>query len=144
MRHGEAEVNFSSDRSRSLTQQGQSDVIEMAKHFQNTGEPGIIATSPYLRANQTAGLVTDTLGLGTPILIWDELMPTGQPPVVLEKIVVLDSENVMLVTHQPFITHFIDYLTGVETGMGTASIVAIHFQELLEGCGDIDWIKHRH
>jgi phosphohistidine phosphatase len=144
MRHGEAEVKFSSDQSRCLTPQGQSDVIKMAEFFRNTGEPGIIVSSPYLRANQSAVLVLEVLQLEIPMLIWDELMPSGQSSAVLQKVADLDCDNVMLVTHQPFISHFINYLTGVETGMGTASIVALHFEELLEGCGDIEWIKHRH
>jgi broad specificity phosphatase PhoE len=61
---------------------------------------------------------------------------------VLDKLADLGRSDVMVVTHQPFISLFIYYFTGVETGMGTASIVEIRFEDLIEGCGEIEWIKH--
>ena len=143
MRHGEAESKSDSDMSRILTRQGQSDVMNITAGFMKRFKPDIIASSPYIRAKQTAELVSRQLDLAKPVQLWDELIPSGRPSIVLDKITESGKTELMVVTHQPFISKFVDYLTGVEVGMGTASIVAIWFEELLEGCGEVEWIKHR-
>ena len=145
MRHGEAESKFESDQLRPLTRRGQSEAIVMADLLVNEMAPELIIASPYVRAQQTAKLVKKRFGLLAAIITWDELTPAGQPSIVLDKVADLREAEVMCVTHQPFISHFIDYLTGVETGMGTASVVAIQMEKeaCLQGCGEIEWIRHR-
>jgi len=143
MRHGEAESKFESDNLRCLTRQGQSDASEMAELLVNEMKPEIIITSPYTRAQQTAELARKGLGVKHSILTWDELTPSGRPSIVMDKLAGLGMTDVMFVTHQPFVSHFIDYLTGVETGMSTASVIAIQLEEFIEGCGEILWIRHR-
>ena len=143
MRHGEAESTFDSDESRNLTHQGQNDVIEMTKLLRKEMVPEAIVASPYIRAQQTAVLVGKGLGLQKANRCWDELTPSGRPSVVLDKVSALSISNLLVVTHQPFISRLIEYLTGVETGMGTASVVAIQLEHCVQGCGEIQWLRHR-
>jgi phosphohistidine phosphatase len=144
MRHGEAESTFESDETRNLTRRGENDVIEMATQLGGKMDLNLIVASPYLRAKQTARLFAKGLGLKDLNCCWDELTPSGQPSIVLDKIAILGITNLLVVTHQPFISRVIEYLTGVETGMGTASVVAIQLEHCVEGGGEIQWLRHRH
>ena len=107
LRHGEAESHAPSDAQRNLTERGREEVLHSAAHL--IGQPiSAIIASPYVRAQQTAQLVREALGFVPEIRTVSWLTPDGNPLQVLEK---LDTDdNVLLVSHQPFVGNLISFL----------------------------------
>jgi phosphohistidine phosphatase len=66
LRHGEAEPRANTDAERRLTAHGREQVLRSAAHLLGQPLQAIIA-SPYVRAQQTAALVHDTLGFAEPV-----------------------------------------------------------------------------
>jgi phosphohistidine phosphatase SixA len=66
LRHGEAEPRANTDAERRLTAHGREQVLHSAAHLLGQPLQAIIA-SPYVRAQQTAALVHDTLGFAEPV-----------------------------------------------------------------------------
>ncbi len=66
LRHGEAEPRAKTDAERRLTAHGREQVLHSAAYL--IGQPLLaIVASPYVRAQQTAALVHDTLGFAEPV-----------------------------------------------------------------------------
>jgi len=107
LRHGEAEGHARTDAERNLTEHGRAEVLRSAAHL--IGQPlSAIIASPYVRAQQTAQLVRDSLGFEPDIRTVPWLTPEGNPLEVLNK---LDSDdNVLLVSHQPLVGNLISFL----------------------------------
>ena len=107
LRHGEAQAHARTDAERNLTEHGRAEVLRSAAHL--IGQPlGAIIASPYVRAQQTAQLVRDVLGVEPEVRTVPWLTPEGNPQQVLEK---LDAdENVLLVSHQPLVGNLIGFL----------------------------------
>ncbi|PQZ91725.1 MULTISPECIES: phosphohistidine phosphatase SixA [Pseudomonas] len=107
LRHGEAEGHARTDAERNLTEHGRGEVLRSAAHL--IGKPiSAILASPYVRAQQTAGLVRDALGFEPQIRTLPWLTPEGNPQQVLEQ---LDTDdNVLLVSHQPLVGSLISFL----------------------------------
>lgn len=142
MRHGEAESAAKSDRERRLTPTGEREVVAVVGQLAKVVIPTRMIASPYVRAQQTAALVQ---GLSTnpgSLETWREIDPSGHCESVLDKLDRSKAGELMLVTHQPFISRFIFYLTGVEISMGTASMALIQLHEMVAGCGEVEWVIH--
>ena len=107
LRHGEAQAHARTDAERNLTEQGRAEALRSAAHL--IGQPiDAIFASPYVRAQQTAQLVREALGVEPDIRTVPWLTPEGNPQQVLEK---LDAdENVLLVSHQPLVGNLIGFL----------------------------------
>lgn len=107
LRHGEAEGHARTDAERNLTERGRGEVLRSAAHL--IGQPlSAIIASPYVRAQQTAQLVREALGLEPQIRTVPWLTPDGNPLQVLEK---LDTDDdVLLVSHQPLVGSLISFL----------------------------------
>ena len=101
-----------------------------------------IVASPFQRAQQTAVLAQSLFSPPIPIETWSEITPSGENEAVLDKLGGSKAAGLLLVTHQPFISSFIFYLTGSEIRMGTASIVSIQMNAMMVGCGEVDWVSH--
>ena len=142
MRHGEAERRSRSDASRALTIFGEQEVRACALRIGEPMRPQSIVASPYTRAQQTAHLIRDVWGSEMVINTWDEITPTGNCVLVRDKLLKTALINIMLVTHQPFISAFILYLTGQEIPMATAMVASIHTEVMAEEGGEIEWVEH--
>ncbi len=142
MRHGQAELRPGSDAKRRLTVSGEQDVIASAGKIVDRERPKSIVSSPYTRAQQTAQLVRDVWHWEIFIDTWDEITPTGNCALVRDKLVGIASQDIMLVTHQPFISTFIRYLTGKEIPMATAMIASIDIEVIAEEGGELEWVEH--
>lgn len=75
LRHGEAEPHASRDSERRLTAHGRKEVLQSAARLAGLPLDGILA-SPYVRAQQTAELVREALGLVEPVGTAPWLTPT--------------------------------------------------------------------
>lgn len=108
MRHGEA-GSHSIDTQRALTMRGVEQAQQVAGELRNSGiRPSAIWSSPYVRARQTANVVTETLGV--PTFTQNTLTPDSDPRAVLGSLQAeADFDTLMLVSHMPFV----EMLTGL-------------------------------
>ena len=63
----------------------------------------VILASPYVRAQQTAELVRETLGLRRAIVTVDWATPDDDALAVLDCLAERSEENILLVSHQPLV-----------------------------------------
>ena len=125
MRHGDAVMSYP-DADRPLSLLGATEVMANG--------------ASLLKANvKVSHIMATRLGYHDAILSWDSLSPAGDIGQVLALLATSDFENPLLVTHQPFVSEFIDYLTGEVVMMGTASIVAITLDVFLPQASELKW-----
>ena len=120
MRHGEAQTLSYQDHARPLTQWGRDAVREVALELAKKAPSAQgVRSSPYLRARETAEIVSEVLGL--PILPeMAELVPAGDADQLAAGLLAA-AEPVLWVFHMPVIGHLINRLTGIEVFPKTAS-----------------------
>ncbi|WP_419708935.1 phosphohistidine phosphatase SixA [Pseudomonas sp. NFX224] len=145
LRHGEAVPHGSRphDSERELTDHGRKEVLSSAAQLM--GQPlTAIYASPYLRAQQTAQLVRETLGFEPEIRTVEWLTPDTEPDKVAEQMVAVS--DVLLVSHNPLVGNLLSYL---QHGAGhppervsTAGLAELKGDELLVGSMKLDSIKH--
>ena len=150
MRHGEASNLSLTDQERPLTLLGRQQVQQQAAQaplkWQNFSQ---ILTSPYKRTHQTANLLSECAhqqGLIINVAKLDLITPTGQCDIVKKWLLDQPASALMLVTHQPFISHFIQFLTSTESTvhipMYPASM-ALLSGTLVESKGmQLVWVRH--
>ncbi|MFK0312467.1 phosphohistidine phosphatase SixA [Pseudomonas sp. NPDC090233] len=109
LRHGEAEPRANSDAERRLTAHGREQVLHSAAHLLGQPLQAIIA-SPYVRAQQTAALVHDSLGFTEPVRTVPWLTPESNVQQVIGEIERLGLEHVLLVSHQPLVGSLVGML----------------------------------
>lgn len=116
LRHGIAaalgqENNFR-DAQRALTSEGITKMRQAAQGLKKLQvEFDLIASSPLMRARQTAEIVAETLKFRRPLDEWDELVPEGAIESVLRRLYDFrECQSVLLVGHQPSIGCLTSYL----------------------------------
>lgn len=136
LRHGEAEPRANSDAERRLTAHGREQVLRSAAQLLGCA-PQVILASPYVRAQQTAALVHEALGLDKPVQTVPWLTPESDPQQVIAELGRLGVEQVLLVSHQPLVGTLMCLL---EHGhrkdpapMGTASLAELDGDHPLAG-----------
>lgn len=146
-RHGEAVPlgfqGIAHDFDRHLSEQGKSSLQQQAKAFHSlTPRLEACYTSPLVRAWQTASLLTQHHGL-TPSST-EALGAAPQLKAVFELLQTSPAEQILLVTHQPFINRLFSTLLTGETDLsaqfGTGTIAAIQLQHLdQQAYGELKW-----
>ena len=140
MRHGEAVVHAATDFDRELTVAGRAEVGRSCERLlAQRVTPTHIVASPLVRARQTARIVRKRFGLQSAVGTWEEIAPEGQCERVAGKLE-LEAGIPMLVSHQPFVGRFIEYLTGVRAGMDTADVAGIRCEVFERACASLEWI----
>ncbi|MFG0410971.1 phosphohistidine phosphatase SixA [Pseudomonas sp. FYR_11] len=136
LRHGEAEPRAKSDAERRLTAHGREQVVRSAAHLLGQPLQAIIA-SPYVRAQQTAALVHETLGFAKPLRTVPWLTPDGDVQQVIGEIERLGLEHVLLVSHQPLVGNLVGLLQHghlqQQAAMSTASLAELEGEWPLAG-----------
>lgn len=102
LRHGEAEPAQRRDAERQLTACGQQQVTAMAEYLREE-LPFRVLCSPYVRARQSAEIITRTLELHTAPLVVPWLVPDESVQTVVRQLDSLPVENLLLVSHQPLL-----------------------------------------
>jgi len=116
LRHGIALLPGSpghEDKDRPLTPEGKVQIREVAKAILAMGVSfDLILSSPYLRAQQTAEIVAETLNPGFPLKFSKHLVPHGDPEILISEINrIYGSKNkILLVGHEPFLSSLISRL----------------------------------
>lgn len=106
-RHGEAEAEAVNDVERRLTERGKTEITALWQRLKNHRDlelPTAIVASPYVRAQETANLIADVLGVKS-IQTSEEIVPDGSVSQVLEQLQNLQStnENILVVSHMPLV-----------------------------------------
>ncbi|WP_193074217.1 phosphohistidine phosphatase SixA [Pseudomonas sp. FME51] len=109
LRHGQAEPSAASDAERRLTDAGRGEVAGMAEQLAGHALEAIIA-SPYRRAQQTAELMRQQLGVRRSIITVDWLTPDSDPLAVLDELADRVEGEVLLVSHQPLVGQLLSLL----------------------------------
>ncbi|BBH45281.1 phosphohistidine phosphatase SixA [Pseudomonas sp. KU43P] len=144
LRHGEAEPRANSDAERRLTAHGREQVLHSAARLLSQPLQAIIA-SPYVRAQQTAALVHDTLGFVEPVRTVPWLTPDSDVREVIDEIERLGLEHVLLVSHQPLVSCLVGMLSEGHRqgpGMGTASLAELEGEAGLVGSMKVCGVHH--
>jgi phosphohistidine phosphatase len=138
-RHGDAVMSYP-DAARPLSLLGATEVMANGASLLETNvQVSHIIASPLSRAQETAGLMAARLDFRDAILCWDSLAPNGDLNRVLALLATSSFPAPLLVTHQPFVSELIDYLTGEVVMMGTASIVAITLDVFSPRASELRW-----
>lgn len=101
MRHGEAGWH-SQDQQRALTEAGRLASATVAKQIAaSPWRPEHIWCSPLVRARQTAAIVSELINC--PVEEKAFITPDDDPGECLNRLVMASHENLMLVSHMPFV-----------------------------------------
>jgi phosphohistidine phosphatase len=121
LQHGEA-VTKEIQPERPLSEQGIRDIRILAMHMQNMGvQLGNVFHSGKLRAQQSAGLITETVSPGIKPVQAEGLNANDDPTVILEDIEQMDA-NILIVSHMPFVSRLCSTLLTGTTDAEFASI----------------------
>jgi len=145
LRHGEAQNRARTDAERELTDNGRAEVLSSAASLMGQPLRWIIA-SPYVRAQQTAELVRQTLGFSEAVVTVPWLTPDSDPRKVLDNLDLYASDNVLVVSHQPLVGSLIGLavhgsLQQAEP-MHTASLAELEADFPLAGAMELVGVRH--
>ena len=149
LRHGKAGKREAGrdDAARLLTPKGGREIRAVARWIAG-GEaaPDVIATSPLKRARETAEIVADELSYAGEIALWDELEPGSDPDALVKRLTGLpDAKTVLLVGHEPQLSHLIARLMGaggasrIEIGKGGMAMIR-GFSPQSGSAGALTWL----
>jgi phosphohistidine phosphatase len=152
LRHGQAEVQITTDEARRLTDKGRSDTARVVQaRAADMVSIGQIWASSLVRAQQTAEIAADYFPQ-LKIQTTDLLVPDANPQVLLEWLDELkaqqlpsSSESILLVSHQPLVGLLVNMLCGKPDDyypMNTSSLAAIRAQVIAADMGDLLWLDH--
>lgn len=134
LRHGEAHSAAASDAVRELTALGREQVLQSAARL--AGQPVTLLASPYVRAQQTAELVREALGLDEVLTVpW--LTPDSDALKVIAGLADYQDGAVLLVSHQPLVGALISVLVRGNyrhpEPMGTGSLARLEGDGVVVG-----------
>ena len=139
MRHGDALANPSSDFERLLSPLGADQAAEAGaaiKHYRVDVQH--VFFSPLPRAKSTAEIVAAAVNPHLSASAWQELAPGADCEIVASK---LGFEGgALIVTHQPFASRMVFYLTGEEVGMSTGTVACIQAESLKPLQCELKWL----
>jgi len=146
IRHGEAGHVAPSDFDRTLTTRGEGAVHGVGRALAGMiGRVHCISASPLVRAQQTAMILQGYFNQVN-IEACDHLTPGASPANLLEELRhCTNDSNILLVSHEPFISTCVSYLTygssDARISIRPASVACVHVGAVLErGAGRLDWL----
>ncbi|GAA5316021.1 MAG: phosphohistidine phosphatase SixA [Candidatus Pelagadaptatus aseana] len=144
LRHGNAELYANTDAERNLTDRGMAETSTILQaSLTDLSSVTSIYASPYVRAQQTAAIASELLDL--PVTTCDLITPEGRIESVCQFLSSFAADEVpLLVSHQPFVGGFIDWLGDFEPGryiMGTSALAQLSVSVLARGCADLVSLK---
>ncbi|HEA50786.1 hypothetical protein LCGC14_1484530 [marine sediment metagenome] len=138
MRHGEAGWH-SLDQERTLTEAGRSQTAECAARIAaSPWRPEQIWSSPYVRARQTAAIVSEILNC--PVDEKAFMTPDDDPGLLLDALLENQFSPLMLISHMPLVGSLATLLVdGHRRGIPfmTAQAVVLDMPVIGPGCADL-------
>ena len=124
LRHGKAEDAGAgrSDSDRRLTMKGRHEITGIAAWIESQDLSfDLIAASPLVRAQETAAIVADTLGVPERLMAWKVLVPGGDPDTVCREIdTYAGADSILLVGHEPLLSSLIGRIICGDENAGIA------------------------
>jgi phosphohistidine phosphatase len=150
VRHADAlavgEQGVATDEDRPLSERGQQQARLLAQTLKRLGVAvDQVLTSPLRRSVQTAEELARTLQASRLGLVTcDELAPGYSPKKLAKALLKVDGENILLVGHEPGLSHFTAWLIGakdarLEFSKGGAAFVLCDVQPQ-KGAGTLEWL----
>lgn len=144
VRHAKTEPGRSGqeDWDRALEPRGQRDAPEMGQRLKGRGlKPGLILSSPAVRAVSTASIFARELGVAAAKVVQDERLYLAQPKDMLKVVRELgeSTPHLMVVGHNPGISEFADRISAdrsVDT-MPTCAVYTLEFE--IPTWSELDW-----
>ncbi len=138
LRHGKAGDGIP-DALRELKTRGREDVRKVVE----SRKPELLSvdkiqSSALVRAEQTAAIVADILGYGSEVIENAHLTPWARPA---EFIATIDEDagDLLVASHQPFVSDLVSYLTGEDIWMPTSSLACLEAEHFLPGTVNLLW-----
>lgn len=131
------------DHARRLTKRGRRRFAKFARHLRRAGvEVDLVATSPLVRARETAEILTDIFDTPPPAVV-DALAPSADWPALMEWTIGQDARRVAWVGHMPCVGR----LVALSIGEGSAAIrmqkgavAAIRLDDGPGNPGELEWL----
>lgn len=149
LRHGQAEPQKTTDDLRNLTVKGRADVAASVNFsLAELTKVQEIWASPLVRAQQTAQIVQDILlkqDISVAIKTTDLITPESNPSGLFDSLQADSVESVLLASHMPFVSDFMDIFCGSAPGfhpMNTSSLALIECTIAAASCGELRWLRH--
>ena len=149
LRHGKAEKRgpaMHGDAGRALTGEGRTEILGIAEFLVSRDVVfGCVASSPYVRALETAQIVTKALGNRGLLLQWDELTP-GSGIEALESRITSrnEDESLLIVGHEPLLGKFTGYMISgggdAAIALGKGGLAKIRNAQLDPVSGELQWL----
>jgi phosphohistidine phosphatase len=116
IRHGEAGDDAPRDELRSLTVRGRATAARVARTLRRRGgDFTLMASSPLVRALQTAEIVAAGVGYGGRLVVSETLVPEGRVSRAVAWLTTLaEEDSVALVAHEPILSSLAGALLGVD------------------------------
>ncbi|MDY7219601.1 phosphohistidine phosphatase SixA [Denitrificimonas sp. JX-1] len=145
LRHGAAEPYQIKDSERKLTEQGRAQVVQAADFLRDVHFDRVLC-SPYVRARQTAELLSSTLQCLGVIEIVPWLTPEEDVREVVRKLDSYPVGNLLIVAHQPLLGLLASWLMHGECqyglSMDTASVACLEGDFIGAGLMDLRALQH--
>ena len=132
------------DHARRLTKKGRRRFARMVRRLEAVGMAvDVVATSPLVRARETADILADTLTGRPPVVVVDALAPGSDWPTLVEWTAARDAASVAWVGHMPCVGR----LAALSIGDGTAairmakgSVASIRLDDGPGQPGELEWL----
>ena len=143
VRHADAgdpgDPRWADDSLRPLSRKGRKQFARMVKKLTKRGfAPACVASSPYVRARQTADIILERLPESSQVVELGALAPGGE----LSELVAWTQEqapcDVAWVGHAPDVNHLLESLLGKESGsiaLSKGAIAAVEFDGGISSAG---------
>jgi phosphohistidine phosphatase len=143
IRHGEAGDDAPRDELRSLTLRGRAAVERVARALRRRGgDFTLVASSPLVRAVQTAEIVSAGVGYGGRVVIDEALVPEGRVSRVVAWLKAHEEEDsIALVAHEPILSSLAGAVLGVDRfpALRKGEALRLRFPEGLAQPGEVRW-----
>ena len=146
VRHGKAHKadHDQEDLKRSLTEKGEKDIRKLIKIIHEryeTEAPIAVWTSPALRTEQTARIISEELEIEEPSAF--DFILTGDYEELKKKVLASsDFSTIILVGHEPHLSNWCNQLVHTPLSFQKGTFVKIRIQESQELTGSLEWIRH--
>jgi phosphohistidine phosphatase len=146
LRHGQAEGYAATDEQRHLTERGFREAERAGRCLAKDGFVfDGVWVSPYLRTQQTAEQVLKSFP-ELDIYTQPKLTPETNPSLVFDLIKQSGLERLLVISHQPLVGELVALLADTSVSyscpMSPASMVYVHNEHMLHGCGELKWLRH--
>ena len=149
LRHGQAEIQQTTDEARQLTAKGRSDVaLTIAHSIKDLKGIKQLWASPLVRAQQTAVIARGLLAeadVNLSIHTTDLLAPEANCNALFVALQHAEANSILLASHMPLVGNLLDILCGARSGyhsMNTSSLACVDCEVAAAGLGTLRWLRH--